>query len=114
MNTSHENNNTIPDWIWKMLPVKTESHFFKSSFGKIHYLRRGSCQQVVMLHGNPTWSFLWRKVMKELPIENYEIIAPDLLNLGFSDNLKKTNFNLQNHVDAMAEFLGLMLSREQF
>ena len=94
----------FPMWIQKMLPDQTESQFFHSSLGSLHYLKRGMGQQVVMIHGNPTWSFLWRKVINELDPTQYEIIAPDLMNLGFSDNLSKEEFNLISHVQVMSEF----------
>lgn len=94
----------LPDWIEKMLPAGTRHDEFASSLGRLHFLRRGDGRQVVLVHGNPTWSFLWRKVMNELPPDQYEALAPDLMNLGLSDDLKTGDFNLESHVRYMSEY----------
>jgi haloalkane dehalogenase len=55
-----------------------------------------------MLHGNPTWSFLWRKVIARVAPNGVRVIAPDLLGLGLSD--KPRDFaahTLDNHVSTM-------------
>jgi haloalkane dehalogenase len=55
-----------------------------------------------MLHGNPTWSFLWRKVIALLP--EFRCVAPDLLGLGFSDRPPRiADHSLERHGAAMAE-----------
>ena len=40
------------------------SHSFRLPIGNIHFLDEGSGEPVVMVHGNPTWSFLYRKLIK--------------------------------------------------
>lgn len=42
------------------------SQFFQSPAGKLHYVDEGDGQPIVMLHGNPTLSFLYRKLIKQL------------------------------------------------
>ncbi len=55
-----------------------------------------------MLHGNPTWSFLWRKVIALLP--GFRCVAPDLLGLGFSDRLPRlADHTVDRHGAAIAE-----------
>lgn len=57
-----------------------------------------------MLHGNPTWSFLWRKVIALLP--GFRCVAPDLLGLGFSDRLPSMkDHSLDRHGAAIAELV---------
>ena len=61
---------------------------------------------VVFVHGNPTWSFLWRKVMASL--RNAEptlrLVAPDLIGLGFSDKpLRPSAHSVSAHAEALAE-----------
>jgi len=97
-------NTILPKWIQEQLPQGTESIWFESSLGKIHALHRGRGRQVVLMHGNPTWGYLWRKVMNELPVDQFEVFAPDLMNLGYSDDLSDENFTLNNHVTAISEF----------
>ena len=53
---------------------------------RIAYLEAGSGDPIVMLHGNPTSSFLWRNIIPELEGCG-RIIAPDLIGQGDSDKL---------------------------
>jgi haloalkane dehalogenase len=49
----------------------------------IHYLDEGSGPPLLLLHGNPTWSFTWRGVIEGLS-DRYRCIAPDLPGFGLS------------------------------
>lgn len=51
---------------------------------RMHYLDEGKGSPLVMLHGNPTWSFYWRKLVGALSNE-YRCIAPDHVGCGLSD-----------------------------
>lgn len=64
-----------------------ESHRLDSPEGTLHVLDEGEGRPVVMLHGNPTWSFLYRHLVGGLSDE-YRCIAPDLLGFGLSDRLR--------------------------
>lgn len=46
---------------------------------------RDARETVLLLHGEPTWSFLYRKVMPVLVASGYRVIAPDLIGFGRSD-----------------------------
>ena len=60
---------------------------FASVNGKqIAYVEEGSGDPIVLLHGNPTSSFLWRNVIPEL-VESGRVIAPDLIGQGDSEKL---------------------------
>ena len=52
---------------------------------RMHVMELGEGRPVLMLHGNPTWSFLYRKVASALTGEPLRLIMPDLIGLGFSD-----------------------------
>ena len=55
---------------------------------------------VVFVHGNPTWSFLWRNVIAALP--NFRCIAPDLLGFGLSDRLRSAvDHTVANHTGTL-------------
>ena len=60
------------------------SHYFARSGYRLHYLDEGSGEPLVMLHGNPTWSFLYRKFVSGLR-ESYRVIVPDHAGCGLSD-----------------------------
>lgn len=58
---------------------------YVSVFGsKMHYVDEGSGQPIILLHGNPTWSYLWRNVIPHLSPYG-RCIAPDLIGYGRSD-----------------------------
>ena len=53
-----------------------ENHFLKTDAGaEVHYVDEGQGVVVLMLHGNPTWSFLYRKMIMRMR-ENFRCIAP--------------------------------------
>ncbi|WP_331436853.1 alpha/beta fold hydrolase [Gordoniibacillus kamchatkensis] len=51
--------------------------------GYIHYVDEGQGPAILLLHGNPTWSYLYRNVIKELRTE-FRLIAPDYPGFGMS------------------------------
>ncbi len=76
---------------------------------KVHYVDHGGAKDrpVVLVHGNPTWSFLWRKVIAEL--EGFRCVAPDLLGLGLSDRLPAlADHSVDRHADAVAELVAAL------
>ena len=66
---------------------RTQQHSFQSSNGNIKYIDKGKGDVIVLLHGIPTSSWLYRKMIDELA-ENYRVIAPDMLGFGSSDSPK--------------------------
>jgi haloalkane dehalogenase len=61
-----------------------ESRYIFVHGSKIHYIEKGSGQVLLFLHGNPTWSYLWRNVIP--PVSEYgRCIAFDLVGFGKSD-----------------------------
>jgi pimeloyl-ACP methyl ester carboxylesterase len=61
-----------------------QSHFFDRNGLKMHYLDEGQGPAVVMVHGNPTWSFYYRNLVTCLSRE-YRTIVPDHIGCGLSD-----------------------------
>lgn len=61
-----------------------DSHYFDVPAGRMHYVDEGQGSPVVMVHGNPTWSFLYRHLIKEMSNE-YRCIAMDHIGFGLSD-----------------------------
>ena len=51
---------------------------------KMHYVESGTGDPVLFLHGQPTWSYLWRNIMPELEGRG-RLIALDLIGYGMSD-----------------------------
>ncbi len=65
-----------------LLPFK--SHFAKIAGHQMHYLDEGNGPIVLLLHGNPTWCFYYRGLIKELRAR-FRVIAPDYIGCGLSD-----------------------------
>lgn len=73
---------------------------------KLHYLDLGAGEPVVMLHGNPSWSFYYRHLAKELA-SSHRVIVPDHIGCGLSDkpgdNLYA--YRLESRVDDLERLL---------
>ncbi|MBZ0270476.1 alpha/beta fold hydrolase [bacterium] len=64
----------------------------------VHVMEAGEGRPVLMLHGNPTWSFLWRKVAREIEGKGVRAIMPDLVGLGYSDKPSDPAWHtIENH-----------------
>ncbi len=80
---------------------------------RIHYVDEGGDpdshqdeEVVLMLHGEPSWSFLYRKMIPVVTAAGYRAIAPDLIGFGKSDKLPNTSdYSYQKYVDWMTGFL---------
>jgi haloalkane dehalogenase len=69
---------------------------------RVHYLDEGpkDAAPILLLHGEPTWSFLYRKMIPILVQAGHRVIAPDLVGFGRSDKpTKRTDYTYQRHVD---------------
>lgn len=83
-----------------------ESHFENISGHRYHYLEEGKGEPVVMLHGNPTWSFYYRELIQKLS-PFFHCLAPDHIGCGYSDkpNGSTYSYTLEQHVKNLKEFL---------
>ncbi len=61
-----------------------QAHYLEVHGSKMHYIDEGSGAAILFLHGNPTWSYLWRNVIPHLTSVG-RCIAPDLIGYGKSD-----------------------------
>ncbi|HHL33703.1 MAG TPA: alpha/beta fold hydrolase [Desulfobulbaceae bacterium] len=74
----------------------------------LSYVDEGSGPAVVMVHGNPSWSYLYRNLITELR-SRYRVIAPDHMGCGLSDKPENYPYRLKKHI----ENLGLLLDHLQ-
>jgi haloalkane dehalogenase len=99
----------LPDWLAAELPFARGGFRLErgADAGRlVHFIDHGprDARPVVMVHGNPTWSFLWRKVIARLP--EFRSVAPDLLGFGLSDKLRHhSEHSLARHGGAVAELI---------
>lgn len=74
---------------------------------RIHYVDVGpkDAPVVIMMHGEPSWSFLYRHMIKNVCAAGYRIIAPDLAGFGRSDKPAQTDdYSYSAHVDWMSQW----------
>ena len=84
---------------------------FKSRFMRInglryHYLDEGEGDPIVMIHGNPTWSFYFRNLIRELS-SRYRVVAVDHIGCGLSDKpgINRYDYRLKSRVDDLEALL---------
>ena len=61
------------------------SHWLERNSARMQYVDEGKGRPVLLLHGKPTWSYLYRHIIKALSKET-RLIAPDYPGFGFSDH----------------------------
>ncbi len=70
----------------------------------LSFVDQGQGKVIVMLHGNPTWSFYYRNLVKLLQ-KNYRIIVPDHMGCGLSDKPQDYPYILKTHIDNLEGLL---------
>lgn len=81
-----------------------EPHYVEVDGLRVHYVDEGpaSAQPVLMLHGEPSWSYLYRKMIPIITAAGHRAIAPDLVGFGRSDKpSQREDYTYQRHVDWM-------------
>ena len=75
------------------------SHWLDLDGVKMHYLDEGprSAASVVMVHGNPTWSFYYRTLVPEIS-QTHRVIVPDHVGCGFSGKPQDYPYTLEQHI----------------
>jgi cis-3-alkyl-4-acyloxetan-2-one decarboxylase len=73
----------MPRWLVDAMPYRRRCATVEGV--RLHFVDAGEGPVVVLVHGNPTWSFLWRDIIRHLLRQGYRVIAPDLMGFGLSD-----------------------------
>lgn len=79
----------------KVYPFR--SQFLQVESHGIHYVDEGKGQPILMLHGNPTWSFYYRNLIQMFS-PNFRTIVPDHMGCGLSDKPQDYEYTLENHI----------------
>ena len=90
----------IPNWLLEKLPY---NHSWIDVGKKMHVMEKGQGKPIVMVHGNPMWGYLYKKVLDGLD-DNHRYIIPDLIGFGFSEKVKIHEHSLEAHSKWMAKF----------
>ena len=96
----------LPGYPW-------EPHYVEVDDGdcgrlRFHYLDEGSAdgEVVLLMHGEPTWSYLYRKMIPVLAGKGLRCIAPDLVGFGRSDKpTERSDYTYASHVEWMRQAL---------
>lgn len=87
-----------------------EHRFVETPHGRMHYTELGAGDPVLCLHGNPTWSFLYREFLRGLS-DRWRVVAPDLIGFGLSQKPRDPDdYSIEGHIDdvsALVETLDL-------
>lgn len=96
----------LPDWLDRLLPFRR--YRLRVRDHTMHVMEAGDARgpALLLLHGNPTWGFLWRKVVlalgRDVPLR---IVMPDLVGLGLSDKPPAAVHTLDFHTAQLEELI---------
>ena len=80
------------------------SHWMEIDGRHIHFVDEGQGPVLLMVHGNPTWSFAWRRLVRDLA-PHYRVIAIDHLGCGFSEKPQADEYALEAHIGRLVSFV---------
>jgi haloalkane dehalogenase len=83
-------------------------HYVEIDGLRLHYIDEGpqGAAPVLLLHGEPSWCYLYRKMVPILAAAGHRVIAPDLIGFGRSDKpIWREDYSYQRHVDWIAAFV---------
>lgn len=75
---------------------------------RLHYVDEGprDAPVVLLMHGEPSWAYLYRKMIAGLVARGYRVVAPDLIGFGRSDKpAARTDYTFERHVAWMSQWL---------
>ena len=86
---------------WPFLP-----NFFDGNGFKMHYVDVGPRQAnpIILLHGEPTWGYLYRKFIPELS-KSYRVVVPDMMGFGKSETPQDKEYTLKTHVENLSRLI---------
>ncbi len=94
---------TRPDWVDDGL-FPYESRFVDLDGARVHYVDEGSGPTLLMLHGNPTWSFLYREIIAALR-DRFRCLALDYPGFGLSTAPPGYGYTAAEHSEVVARFV---------
>ncbi len=105
LRTPDERFASLPDMPWTPRYLEVPSHLGPLRMACVDEGPRDA-PVVLMLHGEPSWSFLYRKVIATVTAAGLRAVAPDLIGFGRSDKpAERTDYSYQRHVDWLRAFM---------
>ena len=94
----------IPDFTPDPTLYPFRSRWLDASAGRVHYIDEGEGPPLLFLHGNPTWSFVWRGVITRLR-RRFRCIAVDYPGFGLSEHPSGYGYTPREHADVVGELI---------
>lgn len=96
--------NPLPQSVRDLYPF--DSHFLDVDGGRMHYIDEGDADAdpIVCVHGNPTWSFYWRRIAQEFK-GTHRVVAMDHIGCGLSDKPQDWPYRLADHRDNLLRLI---------
>lgn len=88
-----------------------EPHYVEVEGLRQHYLDEGprDAAPILLVHGQPSWSYLYRKMIPPLAAAGHRVIAPDLLGMGRSDKwIEQTEYSYEKHVGWLQQLVSAL------
>lgn len=108
LRTPDERFRDLPSWPY-------EPRYVDAGGVRMHHVDEGprAAAPVLLLHGEPSWSFLYRKMIPVLVAAGHRVVAPDLVGFGRSDKpARLEDYTYQRHVDWLTAFLTVLDLRD--
>ena len=98
-----------PEERFKDLPeLPFQPHYVDVNGLRIHYLDEGQGEVILCLHGEPSWSYLYRKMIPILS-RNHRVLAMDFIGFGRSDKFtERSEYSFQMHHDTVVGFINAL------
>ena len=80
------------------------SHSLEIDGHRYHYLDEGQGPVLLMVHGNPTWSFAWRHLIRDLATD-HRVLAVDHIGCGLSDKPQDYDYSLTQHISNLKHLI---------
>lgn len=81
-----------------------DSHYLRLDGHAYHYLDEGRGEPLLLVHGNPTWSFYWRHLILGLR-DAYRVVVPDHMGCGLSDKPRRYPYCLDQHAKNLTQLI---------
>jgi len=95
-----------PDQSFSFIKDYFKPNYVTIDNARIHYIDEGVGTPILCLHGEPSWGYLYRKMVPIFVQAGYRVICPDLVGFGKSDKFIDTNeYSIQMHYDFIVKFI---------
>ncbi len=92
----------------RLLDYPFEPHYAELDSLRMHYVDEGpaDASPILMLHGEPSWSYLYRHMIPVCAAAGHRVVAPDLIGFGKSDKPTAIDdYSYEQHMDWMQRFI---------